>query len=64
VNIDGDSRRNPIHILWCWTLILIRSLTETLHNDNTFITTISNYLKQIENRILRVLDMGNLLDLN
>lgn len=56
----NDTIRNPVHILWCLSLVLIRTLnTWLLDKENIdYLKSIIKSMKMFEIRMARVLGVG------
>ena len=54
--------RNTKHILWLWTLHLMRQLTSMLVHNSEFTYTLINFIAAFEKRILNVLQFKGYID--
>lgn len=55
---DGETKRNPTHILWCSVLLLIRTLNEQLINSPDYLRSLIKQIRSFEHRLLSVLGVG------
>ncbi|CDW91447.1 UNKNOWN [Stylonychia lemnae] len=61
VSENVDQKRNPLHVLWCFILLFIRSLNQKLIKDNNYKRTISAQLRLFEGRIPAIFDVGSII---
>ena len=56
----NDTKRNPVHVLWCLSLILIRTLNTWLMDKQgiDYLKSIVKSMKMFEGRMARVLGVG------
>lgn len=57
-NIYEGRQRNPVHILWCWTLLLLSQIAEVMGNDQISLSQMLTFVGEFNWRISRILEFN------